>query len=270
MAVKVGDKLAWSGSATGNQTVAIKQPELFGGDDREGGIDGSLTVLQGAPDQPVHAGLAAMLGGVAPAFRGVMTLFFDGLVCSGSPYPKPWTMRVRRAKAGWAEACWYPEKAQIALTGSEISAADGAIQTIHAMNPVHMLYECITNPDWGRGISAARLDGAAWRRAADAVYAEGFGMCLKWSRSDKLSQFMQEVIDTVGAVQYVDRSSGLIVLKLIRDDYQADQLPLFDANSGLLAITEDENSALAASTNEVIATYHSPVDNADHQVRVRS
>ena len=42
--IGVGDKIAWSGEVTANQTLQINQPQLFGGDDREGGIVGPVDV----------------------------------------------------------------------------------------------------------------------------------------------------------------------------------------------------------------------------------
>lgn len=99
--IRVGDKTAWQGSVTENAEIRIDQPELFGGEEKEGGIQGTLAVLMGARDQPVHARLAAMLGGIVPAFRGVATTFYDGLISAMSAYPKPWSYRVRRVLRGW-------------------------------------------------------------------------------------------------------------------------------------------------------------------------
>lgn len=214
----------------------------------------------GEPTQPVHAALASMLGGLVPAFRGFTSIFFDGLLCSGAPYPKPWKMRARRALQGWDGAAWYPEKAVIALAG-------GAIR---AMNPAHILYEAHTNRDWGRGISAARLDDAAWRATADQLYDEGFGLCLRWARRDNVSAFVQTVVDHIGATIYTDRTTGLIVPKLIRDDYDPAALPLFDPDSGLLGIDDDDAGAQSTGTNEVLVSYRDPITNEDRQVRIRN
>lgn len=263
VAIKVGDRIAWTGSVTANASIQIDQPGLFGGDDKEGGIAGQLDVLMGEPTQAVNARLAAMLGGLVPAFRGVATTFFDGLMCSGSPYPKPWTYRWRRALKGWDGEPWYPAKAVITLAGP-------AGEPIKAMNPAHILYECFTNADWGRGLARARLDDAAWVAAADKLFAEGFGLCLKWSRQDSIAAFMQGVVDHIGAVQFVDPATGLIVLRLIRDDYVVASLPLFDADSGLLAIDDDDAASQSAGVNEVVVRYRSPVDGKDHQVRVKN
>ncbi|WP_220785248.1 hypothetical protein, partial [Bacillus sp. BML-BC021] len=70
--------------------VRINAPELFGGDKGEGGLDGTLDVLFGDEDQGGLPRLAAMLGGLGPAFRGISTCFYSGLVTSVNPYPKKW------------------------------------------------------------------------------------------------------------------------------------------------------------------------------------
>lgn len=43
----VGEREAWSGLVTDNSTIYINKPELFGGDDREGGVIGNVDVLDG-------------------------------------------------------------------------------------------------------------------------------------------------------------------------------------------------------------------------------
>ncbi|MFO6295256.1 hypothetical protein ACLBWC_35680, partial [Pseudomonas aeruginosa] len=111
--IKAGDRTAWKGSVKSNQTIQINAGELFGGDKAEGGIVGPLDVMFGAPDQPVNPRLAAMVGGLVPAFRGVTTAFFDGQLCAMNKYPKAWMSRWRRALNGWDGGTWYPEKAVI-------------------------------------------------------------------------------------------------------------------------------------------------------------
>ncbi len=56
IAIRVGDRLAWSGSHATTGRVAIAKPDLFGGDDKEGGIDGSLDVLFGNETQVLADG----------------------------------------------------------------------------------------------------------------------------------------------------------------------------------------------------------------------
>lgn len=256
--IRVGDREAWKGSITKTSRIFINKPDLFGGDKGEGGIKGWLDVLMGDASQAVLPMLGALHGTPTPAFRGVTTQYFDGQIAANNPYPKPWKMRVRRALAGWDGAPWYPEKAVIPL-------ANGAIR---AMNPAHILVECLTNRDWGRGLDRGVLDEASYRAAADALHTEGFGLCLRWNRQSSIADFMQVVIDHVGAAQYTDRSTGRLTLKLLRDDYRVEDLPLFDYESGLLAIEEDEGGAQDGAINQLIVTWYDPIKDEERQIRV--
>lgn len=262
--IKVGGKTAWSGSVTSNASLQINAPELFGGDDGEGGIQGRLDVMMGGPTQSVNAALASMLGGLVPAFRGMFTLFYDGLVTSMNPYPKPWTFRVRRALKGWDGPVWYPEKAVITLTDPETGGA------IKAMNPAHILYELETNHDWGRGKDRSRLDDAAFRAAADQLYSEGLGLCLRWVRTDSIDSFAGSVLDHIAGNLFTSRNTGLRKLTLVRSDYVVDNLPHFAPEKGLLEIQEDDNSAGADAANEVVVTWRNPIDNSKRPARERN
>jgi hypothetical protein len=113
--IKVGEKSTWRGSSTGNEQIAINQPDLFGGESGEGGIVGTLTTLFGGPSQTAHADMASVLATPMPGFRRRITVFFDGIVSMMNPYPKPWKFRVRRAVAGWDGDPWFPEVAKISL-----------------------------------------------------------------------------------------------------------------------------------------------------------
>lgn len=247
------DRINWPIQVTGNQTLRIKASRIFGGEESEGGIDGTLDVMFGADDQPVNSRLQQMLGGLVPAYRQRLTAFFDGMICAMSKYPKPWAFRVRRVLNGWDGGIWYSAKAKIILDSG----------TIHAMNPAHIVYECLTNRDWGRGIPRAKLDDAAFKAAADALWDEAFGLCLKWSRQDKIGNFIQLVLNHVGANLFVSRTTGLWTLRLVRENYDVETIPQFDADSGLLGIDDDENTADVVAANQIIVNYTRPSDNTE-------
>lgn len=255
-----GDRIEWPMTVTESATIDIRAGEIFGGDDGEGGISGKLDVMMGEEAQGVNPKLAAMLGGIVPGFRGVFTAFFDGLVTSISKYPKPWSMRVRRATKGWDGGPWYADKAVIWLANN----------AVRAMNPAHIIYECLTNRDWGRGVPRVRIDDTVFKAAADVFYEEGFGLCLRWARQDSINQFLQAVLDHVGAVLFEDPVTGLWKLRPMRDDYDVETLPLFTPESGLISIDEDETSAQPVGTNEIIIEWRNPIDNKDRQVRAQN
>lgn len=262
--VKVGDKTAWQGSLTDTGSIYINKPDLFGGDKSEGGIVGNLDVMMGKPDQVALPALVRMLGHALPGFRRMLTAFFDGRICANNPYPKPWTFRWARVLKGWQGGePWYPEKAVIMLTGEPVYDEEGnptnQNTAITAMNPAHIVYECLTNSEWGRGLPVEALDQGAFQSAADTLFEEGFGLCLRWTRRDSLESFVQSVADHISSVLYSDRETGLLKLKLIRKDYEAASLPVYDSTSGILEVKESSVSALGPGINEIVVAYTDPV-----------
>ena len=138
---------------------------------------------------------------------------------------------------------------------------------IKAMNPAHIIYECYTNREWGRGLPRDVFDDASWRAAADRLYIEGFGLCLRWTRRDEIRNFIQAVLNHIGGVIFTDRKTGKIKILLMRDDYSADTLPLFDMNTGLKSIEDNSISMPTNMINEVIVKYRDPVTNEDRMSR---
>lgn len=260
---RVGGRTAWKGDAQGQARWQISASGLFGGDQGEGGIYGTIDLMQGWEDQPVNPRVKRMLGSaLVPAFRGCTTLFYDGLICSMNPYPKPWAARAWRTTADWDDGIvWYPEKATI-LLGSN---------TIAAMNGAHIIYEAFANRDWGRGRPRALVHDASFRAAADQLYSEGLGLCICWRRQDGVGALVQSVLDHIGGVLIDDLATGQISLRLIRNDYVIDSLPLFDEDSGLLGIDEDEAADGAGAVNEIVVKFKNMMNSGDDdQVRIQN
>ena len=259
--IEIGGKNAWSGSVSSNGGFYINKPDLFGGATKEGGIQGNAHMLMGKSDQAVLPALARMLGGLVPAFRGIASLFYDGLICANSPYPKMWRLRVRRTESGWNDDTpWYPEKLTIWLVNNQIKA----------MNPAHILYQLWTGEDF-RNLSPSRLDDAAWRALADLLYSEELGLCFKWTKQSPLSEFIQQVMDHVGMSQYMNRHTGLVTPVGIRGGYDPEDLPLFTPETGLLGIDEYATDALNTGINEVVVNYCDPLNQGNkRQVREKN
>lgn len=258
----------------GGKLVLINKPDLFGGEKKEGGIQGPLYCYNGAENQNLQPALAsalgtlpsiaASLGGDVPNFRGVVTLWFDGLVAAMNPYPKEWSFRVRRHTAGWfGNDPWYPAKARVVL----YSENGGSI---HAMNGAHMLYEINTNPEWGRGMPADLLDENSYVAAANTLCSEGLGLCIPWFRQENIKEFIPVIINHIGGVQYVDRETGKMTLRLIRGDYDPDDLPLFTPDTGLLDVIDDDASGEETSYNEIVVKGFDPTTKEDIMVRVHN
>jgi hypothetical protein len=266
--IQAAEKTAWSGVITDNALSSINAPNLFGGEKKEGGLQGPFSVWMGGDTQVLpgaQGSLPSVKGsigtGTVSDFRGVVTVWYDGLVSAMNPYVKEWKFRVRRFRKGWWKGItWYPEKALILM-------ADGQVK---AMNGAHIIYECCTNPQWGRGLPSTRIDENSFIYAANKLCNEQFGICLAWYRKEDIDVFIQKICDLVGGVLYTDRETGLIVFKLVRDDYSVEDLPLFTPDTGLIDINEEDSASADASFNEVIGTGRSPINNQDFQVRAQN
>lgn len=313
--MKAGDILGWQGSITENAYGYIKAPGLFGGDKKEGGIDGAFEVLMGFPWQEVtHPPLKAILTTLT-GFRGRVTIAFDGVIGAMNPYPKKWAWRVRRALKGWDGPVLAPSYAVITLGSAPPSAIvqptrpnepvpPPDVETnpealtayyiemqrfqqeqerfntqppvikpngqIKAMNGAHIIFEALTNRPWGRGLSYSAIDTPSFEQAAQTLFNEGFGLCMAWKRQDSIESFVQAVLDTIGAVLYVDRRTALLTLKLIRADYVRSELPLYTTGNGILEISDAAVSTASGSLNEVIVNYRDPVSNEMRSVRAQN
>jgi len=161
--IEVSDRTAWSGNQTSSGQIYINSPNLFGGEDKEGGIQGSTDVMMGELSQGVNDYLLAKQGTPQPAYRGIFGLVFrGGLIACNNPYVKPWAVRVRRVLSGWHNnSPWYSSKASISLNG------------VICANPAHIIYECLTNPVWGMGYPISIIDNTSFTQAADTFYSEG-------------------------------------------------------------------------------------------------
>lgn len=121
--VRGADVDAWTGEITASGTIAIDNPELWGGESSEGGIVGDLEVSMGDAAQTPNAYADAQLGADPSAHRGQLSMLFKGgRFGAMNPYPKALSVMLRRILEGWELAggsCWYPEKAPIPVAVSE-------------------------------------------------------------------------------------------------------------------------------------------------------
>jgi hypothetical protein len=108
-----------------------------------------------------------------------------------------------------------------------VASLRGAFGNGPDMNPAHIIRECLTNRDWGLGYSTVEI-GASFTGAADALYSEGFGLSLIWQQDSSIEEFIGSILDHIDATLFIDRRTGLWELKLVRADYAAASIPVFD------------------------------------------
>lgn len=245
--IEVGDRAAWSGSQTVSGQIYVNSPGLFGGEEKEGGIQGTTDVMMGESSQGINSYLQSKQGNPQPGYRGFFGLVFrGGLISCNNPYVKGWAARVRRVLKGWHnDQVWYSSKAQIQVASGIIGA-----------NPAHIIYECLTDPTWGMGYPRTLIDNESFEDAADAFYSEGLGLCIAWGQQDSLSNFIQVVLDHAGAVLSQDAGGGYFKLRALRGDYVPANLEEFsDQNGKIVSLEKIERSTYTENVNEIVVKF---------------
>ena len=63
-----------------------------------------------------------------------------------------------------------------------------------------MVYECLTNAEWGMGYPSANLDDTSFKAAADTLHSEGFGLNMIWLQQSKIEQFIKDNMGHIDGV----------------------------------------------------------------------
>lgn len=134
-------------------------------------------------------------------------------------------------------------------------------------NPAHIIYEVLTDTEFGMGVPAASLDSAAFTAAADTLFDEELGLSLLWVQQATGEQFVQEIIDHIEGVVYVDPNTGLLVLKLIRGDYDPATLPVLNRSNA--TIENFRRKGLGETINQLTVTWTNPENEEEETVTLQ-
>ena len=122
--IEVDRRIAWEGVNEGG-SIAVSADNLFGGDSREGGISGTVSIAMGDSDQESGSYLEAVLGEDIPAFRGVTCAVLEQCYVGNNPYLKPWAFRAQRIHTTSNGALqWYDARSEIGASGNPECAYD--------------------------------------------------------------------------------------------------------------------------------------------------
>jgi hypothetical protein len=131
-------------------------------------------------------------------------------------------------------------------------------------NPAHIIYECLTNTNWGMGAPASAVDVDGFNACGVVLYNEGFGLSMIWTRQSAIEDFITEVLDHIEATLFVNPRTGLLTLKLIRNDYSIPSLPVFTPDNSL--VTNFSRKLWGETINEIVVTWTNPENEEEETV----
>lgn len=288
--IRYEDRDAWTGNVTGNTTVTINKPDLFGGDKKQGGLQGNIDFMFGADTQPVNSYLSfhcnraiapayvnpfltqggadywgstlvdtanntmtANGGTPVPAYRGVVSLLFKNFMYGAmNPYMKPFRVTVRRIPT------------TLGATNSSIT-----IDGIQHANPAHIIYDVLTNKQWGQGLETGDIDIASFTTAAATLASEGFGVSFKWAEEGTAESFINMVLAHCAGTLFPDPATGKYTLKLMRNDYVVANLTTLD-ESNIINMRSYQRMSNNDLTNEITIQYYDPINEKDAKLTVQN
>ncbi len=232
-AIWINDRQAAAGR-TGSGALAINAPAILGGEDGNGGVVGSGTFYAGSDTETVNTYLGSYQTPL-PAYRGTCQYVWEGGYVGDSPNIPPWWFELERIPDGLNLAASQP--------GDEIvNGADA--------NPMNVLYEIMTDTDWGLKIPTGEIDTANFKAAAATLATEGNGFSMVLDTERQASDILNEVIRQIDGALFFDRSTGLWQIELARDDYTPGSLPLYD-ESNVTELVDFSRQAWEETTNQV-------------------
>jgi len=131
---------------------------------------------------------------------------------------------------------------------------EAVVEDAEDMNPAHIIRECLTDREWGMGYSSSDVDDDSFTSCADTLFSEGMKISILWNKESSIEDFVNEIKRHINAELYVDRTTGKFVLKLIRDDYNEDDLITLN-ESNITKITNYNRVDQSEATNSVVVNF---------------
>jgi hypothetical protein len=224
--VYINDNIA-SSPHTVDNTFTIGSPDTD--NQKIGGAYGTAYIHSGSDSQAVDSYLSDQIGASdLPAYRGIAYVVFRGGLIGSSTQIFPWSFDLSR----------MPDPLGLVALGyqenpSEIPVRQGFL------NPANVLYECLTDEEWGLGFSAALVDTSNFRDIAEVLWDEGNSFSLLIDSAIEITEIVKEIERQINGIVYFNRTAELWQIKLMREDYDVETLDEFDETnvSDLLEFT---------------------------------
>lgn len=135
------------------------------------------------------------------------------------------------------------------------------------MNPAHILRELHVNEDYGMSIPSGELADSVWQAAADTLFDEEFGLSFLWDREMEVQEFRNEVLRHIDGAIVLNRQTGLLELRLVRNDYSIGSLDTFDY-SNIKEILDYKDPDLDSLVNTLTVKFTEPLEDEEDSVTV--
>jgi hypothetical protein len=241
--VRFDDKPTCSGGTTitaqpayDRTKIAIDCMGFFGGDEEEGGLNGDIYVYHGTRPQYLDGYLEDQKGSSIPTFAGVCHAVIAHMYLGMTPYLKTIAFVVRRCP-------------------NQLGLTDGDENIDGDANPAAMIYELLTAApaDNGLGLPEGEIDADSFRAVGATLADEGLGLSMIVERATTGKDLILEILRHIDGIMFVEPTSGLLTLTLVRNDYTVETLPVLDEDSCI--VESFARSSWGEVKNQIRVTY---------------
>lgn len=183
---------------------------------------------------------------VAPSYRNLCYAVFEQLYVGTSNYLKPLHFVVRRCPDPFAQ-------------GAGVANINGDA------NPALLIYDLLTNVDYGLGIPGAAIHAAAFQAAAVTLASEGLGVSMIFDTQASADSLLGEVLRHCDGLIYTDPATGLWEITLARGGYDPTTLPVLTVDS-VIGTPEFSRGSWSETTNLVTIKFTSRANNFNERV----
>jgi len=151
-----------------------------------------------------------------------------------------------------AEISRFPNGIGLTGTMEEVNGADA--------NPACILYEILTNADWGLGVPAIEVDTASFVTAGTALFGEGNGYTNLIDVKEDILNLIRGVEEHMDGILFKSPTAGKWQIKLFRTDYKL--LNLFAVNEdNIIEVSTFTRGTWEGTTNQVTVKFKDREDN---------
>lgn len=195
----------------------FNDPNFYGGDEKEGGVVGTLRFYIGSDTQNANPYLAFLTKESAPAYRGLAHAMLEKMYLGTSQYIKTVSYVVSR----------YP---------NGLGMPDGKHKIADDCNPVCFVYELLTNQVWGVGLQGSDIDQVQFRKIGEILHTEGYGVSLLYNGGSSAKDIVSDIMRHIDGVMFSDPETGLVSIRIARKDYIVEELPVYGPDDFLEGI----------------------------------
>lgn len=242
--IYMDDKIIWQNTGqSGNFTSSYRTNSGLFMNDKEY-FQADFDFYSGNQNQPTNAHLVSK-GVDAPQYPGIAHVVFRlgsrGAIIGNSLSLRPLSFVCTR----------FPDILELDDTYKNVNGD---------CNPAWIMYDILTANKYGLGLDPQYIDIPSFDAAAKFLYEEGFGLSLIYEDKFRCDDFIKEILRHIAGNLVEDNINGKLKLKLIRDDYDSEDLPVFD-ESNIQEIQSFSRTTKNELYNEVKVTYTNSSNN---------